>query len=238
MPVMKAQHSHPTRESAIVMDLSDLEREAAQIVNRARAEAARLMTEGRVAAERESQKIRDTARAAGLKEGTDAGLAQGKKQGHDEALAAVTAQLKDLAARWSQTLEVLHQHMPTQIADTRTDVIKLALKIAERVTHQEALRNRAVAPAVVEEALRTVGGSRQIAVHAHPNDIDALEQYLPDLLSSLKSIEEIHLQPDESAGPGGCFLRFGSGEIDARLDTQIQRIADELVGDEEKNIKE
>jgi flagellar assembly protein FliH len=238
MPVMKAQHSHLARESAIVMDLSDLEREAAQILARARAEAARLMTDGRAAAERESQKIRDAARAAGHKEGLDAGLAQGKKQGHDEALAAVAAQLKDLAARWSQTLELLHQHMPTHIAETRTDVIKLALKIAERVTHQEALRNRQVAPAVVEEALLAVGAGRQIAVHANPIDIDVLEQYLPDLLASLKSIEEIQLQPDDTASPGGCFLRFGSGEIDARLETQIHRIADELVGDEEKNIKE
>jgi flagellar assembly protein FliH len=233
MPVMKAQQSPSMRETAIVMDLSDLEREARQIVAGARAEATRLMTDGRAAAEREAQKIRETARAAGQKEGFDAGLAQGKKQGHDEAVAAVSAQLKDLTARWSQTLELLQQHMPTHIADAKTDVVKLALKIAQRVTHQEALRNRNVAAAVVEEALRAVGAGRQIAVHAHPSDVDALEQYLPDLLTSLKSIEEIHLQPDESAGVGGCFLRFGGGEIDARLDTQITRIAHELIGEDE-----
>jgi flagellar biosynthesis/type III secretory pathway protein FliH len=69
-------------------------------------------------------------------------------------------------------------------------------------------------------------------VHAHPDDVEALEAYLPELLSSLKSIEEIHLQPDENAGAGGVVLKFGSGEIDARLETQIARIAEELVGGE------
>jgi flagellar assembly protein FliH len=233
MPIMKARESHQQRESAIVMDLSDLEREAAQIVARARAEAQRLVTEGRAAAEREAHAIRQAARDEGHKQGLDAGLSQGRKQGHDEAVAAVSAQLKDLAARWSQTLELLQQHMPTHVADTRTDVVKLALKIAERVAHQEAVRNRQVAVAVVEEALRMVGSARQISVHAHPMDVEALEQYLPDLLTSLKTIEEVQLVPDETAGAGGCMLRFGAGEIDARLDTQIRRIAEELVGPEE-----
>ncbi|HVT82749.1 MAG TPA: hypothetical protein VHM90_19080, partial [Phycisphaerae bacterium] len=151
MPVMKAQQAVMSRESAIVMDLSDLEREAATIVSRARAEAARLMNEGRAAAERDSQKIRELAHEAGHKAGFAAGMAAGQKQGHDEAVAGAAAQLKDLPARWGQTLELLQQHMPTHVADTRTDVVKLALKIAARVTHQEALKNRQVAVAVVEE---------------------------------------------------------------------------------------
>ena len=122
--------------------------------------------------------------------------------------------------------------MPAHVADARMDVVKLALAIATRVTHQEA----------AAEPARGGGGEWKSAcgrwgrdgrlLHAHPTDVEALEAYLPDLLSSLKSIEEIHLQPDEAAGVGGCFLRFGSGEIDARLETQIARIADELVGGE------
>ena len=104
----------------------------------AQAEAARIMVEAKAAADREQIKIREQARHAGHKSGLEAGLQEGRKQGHDEAVAAAAGQLKELTARWSQTLELLHQHMPVHLADVKTDLLKLALAIAARVTHAEA----------------------------------------------------------------------------------------------------
>jgi len=233
MPVMKAQAVQRVRESAIVMDLSDLEREAAGIVARSRAEAARIVAEAKAAAERETIRIREQARQAGHDEGLQAGLAQGRQQGHDETVAQMNVQLRELAARWAQTLELLHQHMPAHVADAKIDLVRLAVAIAERVTHQEAFRSRNVAPAVVEETLRTVGAARRVALHVDPGEMDRLEQYLPDLLATMRAIEEIELTPDDTVGPGGCVLRFGGGTVDARMDTQVRRIADELLGNDQ-----
>jgi flagellar assembly protein FliH len=235
MPVMKAEQRPRLRESAIVMDLSDLEREGAGIVARARTDAARVLADGKSAAQRETLHIREQARQAGHQEGLEAGLAEGRRQGREEALAATAAQLKDLAARWAQTLELLHQHMPEHVADARTDLVKLALAIARRVTHQEALHNRQVAAAVVEETLRTAGAARRVALHVHPLEVDALAEFLPDLLGKLRSIEEVELMPDEGVTPGGCELRCGAGQIDARIETQLDRIAAELLGQKDEN---
>src|SRR3954467_3790419 len=104
MPVMKAQQVQHIRQSAIVMDLSDLEHEAAEIVSRAKAEAVRVLAEGRAQAQREVAGIREAARQAGHGEGLAAGLQEGRQQGKAEAVAAAEAQLKELTSRWSQTL--------------------------------------------------------------------------------------------------------------------------------------
>ena len=133
------------------MDLADLEHGAAEIVSHARQDAARILAEAKSAAQRQTLHIREQARQAGHQEGLQAGLAEGRRQGHDEALAAVAAQLKDLTDHWSQTLDLLHQHMPEHVADARMDLVQLALAIARRVTRQEALRNRQVAANLVEE---------------------------------------------------------------------------------------
>ncbi len=61
MPVMKAQATPRVMQSAIVMDLSDLEREAAQIIVRARSDAARIIADAKSNAEREAMHIRDEA---------------------------------------------------------------------------------------------------------------------------------------------------------------------------------
>jgi len=232
MPLLKAQTSAKVHESAIVMDLSDLEREAATLLQRARAQADKLLSDARADAQRETIRIREDARLAGQEEGRQQGLAEGRQQGHDEALAQTQARLADLASRWAQTLDLLQQHMPVHVADARTDLIRLALGIATRVTRQEVLRNRAIAPALADETLRMIGAARLVSLHVDPVELDLLETYLPDLLGRLRSIESVQLTPDETVGPGGCILRFGAGEIDARMETQLDRIAEELLGKE------
>jgi flagellar assembly protein FliH len=237
MPLMKAQATPHVRESAIVMELADLEHEGTAIVARARAQAAQCVAEGRAQAQREVAGIEEAARQAGHQKGYETGLLEGRQQGRDEALAAVGAQLKDLVCRWSQTLDLLHQHMPTHLADARTDLVRLALHIAARVTHQVALRNRQVAPAIVEEVLRMVGGGsgtpgtgRRVTLHVHPQELEVLNEFVPELQARISSIDDVQIIPEETISPGGCVLRCGAGEIDARIETQLHRIADELLG--------
>jgi flagellar assembly protein FliH len=229
MPVMKAHSKSRLADGAIVMDLSDMELEGAAIVDRARREAARLLAEGTAAARSQTLAIREEARQAGHQEGLQTGLAEGRQKGHDEALAATAAQLKELTARWSQTLDLLHQHMPEHVADARLDLVKLALAIARRITRQEALRDRQIAAAIVEDALRTAGAARRVTLQVNPVEVETLEKYLPDLLAKWRSIEEVELTPDDAVTPGGCLLRFGAGQIDARIETQLDRIAAELL---------
>ena len=203
---MKPQTPPRTRESPIVMDLADLEHCAVEIISHARQDAARILADAKSAAQRETLHIREQARQAGHQEGLQTGLAEGRKQGHDEALASVAAQLKDLSSRWSQTLDLLHQHMPEHVADARMDLVQLALAIARRVT-----------------------------LLVHPGEADALEIYLPDLLAKLRSIEEVELTLDDTVSPGGCVARFGTGQIDARIETQLDRIAAELLDQKDGN---
>ena len=130
--------------------------------------------------------------------------------------------------------------MPAHLADARTDLVRLALHIATRITHQEALLHRQVAPAVVEETLRLVAGGtgapgtgRRVTLHAHPQELAALHEFVPELLATIRSIEDVQIVSDDSLSPGGCVVRYGAGQIDATLETQLRRIADELLAEPE-----
>jgi flagellar assembly protein FliH len=233
MPVMKAEAVRRTGQSGIVMDLSDLEREAAGIVGRARAEAAKMVADARAAAERDAARIREEAKQAGQQEGLRVGAAAGRKQGHDEAVAQVAQKLAELVEKWSKALEVFQRNMPVHVADAKTDVVRLALAIAEKVTHQEALRNRKVAAATVEEAFRLIGNARKAVLQVNPGELAMLETYVPELVAKMRTIESVELAADEGVTAGGCVVRFGGGQVDARLETQVGRIAEELMSGEE-----
>ncbi len=122
--------------------------------------------------------------------------------------------------------------MPAHAADAKTDLIRLAIGIANRITHQSAAMNPEVARRTVEETLKMIGSARSVMLLVNPAEIEMLEAYLPELLAKLRSIESATLTADESISPGGCVVRFGAGQIDAQLNTQIARIADELLARE------
>lgn len=229
MPVMKAREAQRTRPSAIVMDLSDLEVEAGAIVARARQQAAKIVAEAQAAAEQDGLRLRDEARHMGREEGLQAGAQAGREQGHQEAVAKAAAGLAELVENWSQALQVFQQNMPVHMADAKTDLVRLALAVAERVTHQEALRNAQVAEATVEETLRMVGSAQKVVLHVNPAELERLEKYVPALLAKVRSVELVKLVADETVTVGGCVVRFGEGEVDGRLETQLQRIATELL---------
>jgi flagellar assembly protein FliH len=229
MPVVKAKQADRQHQSAIVMDLSDLERQAARILADARAEATRILADARVQATAEAAQIKEQAKKAGHDEGFAAGEAKGHQSGHDEAVKSVTAALQDLTARWAQTLDIFEQNLPTHVADAKADVIRLALAVAAHVTRLEAVRNKRVVEATVAEALSLVGAGRNVAVHVHPDEFAAMEDYLPDLLAKMRTVSAVELKPDETIPMGGCELHFGAGAVDARLDTQLDRIAAELL---------
>jgi flagellar assembly protein FliH len=231
MPLMKAKSNQRMRESSIVMDLTDLEHEASQLLTRARNEATRIVAEAKAIAERDAIKIREDARILGQAAGLKAGIEEGRTTGHAESTKQYAQALLELTTRWSQTLDLLHQSMPAHAADAKTDLVRLALAIADRVTHQHALLDRKVAEATVEETLKMMGAARTVILLVNPAEIETLENFLPDLLAKIRSIDSIELTADDSITPGGCTVRFGAGQIDARIETQIQRIADELLAE-------
>jgi flagellar assembly protein FliH len=226
---MKARDVSATRQTAIVMDLSDLEREAGTIVARAQAEAAKIVADAKAQAQREAEQLRAEARETGRMEGLQAGTEAGQQQGHDEAVAQTAQGLTDLISRWSQTLDVFQQNMPMHVADAKSDLVRLAIAIAQRVTHQEALRNAKVSEATLESTLRLIGTARKAVLHVNSGEFTNLENYVPELLTKVRGIDAVELKPDDTITPGGCIVQFGAGQVDARLETQIQRIADELL---------
>jgi len=233
MPVVKALHASAMRQSAIVMDLSDLERQAADLVANARKQAADIVAQARAEAQAQTAAIKEEARQAGHVEGHQAGFQEGHQAGHDEALVQTKQGLQDLVARWSNTLGQLQNNMPTHMADARIDLVRLSLAIAIRITHQEALENKAVVRSNVERALALVAAGRTVAIQVHPDELAVMEGYLPELVANFRTVAAIELQPDATLTPGGCILRFGAGQIDATLETQAQRIADELLSKQE-----
>jgi len=176
----------------------------------ARSQAAKIIQE----AEREAQELRSRAQ-----QDFQRSLDEGRKQGYE----AGTVEAAQLLAEARALREKL-------IRETEPQLIKLALKVAEKIIGHELDHNKDEIAQIVGNALETVRQQRDIIVRVHPTDLKNLEAAKPQLIARLGRAKDIDLRGDQGIKRGGCIIDTEIGTIDAQLETQLEQITNILLG--------
>lgn len=227
MPVIRREDLAP----AAAFSFADLQNEARHIVEGARAQARALIA----AAQGNANKIRTTAEAAGR----EAGLAAGRKDGYAaarreadaQALAEAQGELQQLGQALSQALQAFEAQRQHLLARAEAGLIELALAIAKRVCKHVAEHDASVARANARALVEIVREQRGATLHLHPADHETLSAILPEDAKQLNALLSVALTADPQVDRGGCVLRTEVGVLDARIATQIDRVAAALCGD-------
>ncbi|MFG0330959.1 MAG: FliH/SctL family protein [Phycisphaerales bacterium] len=229
MAIIRATQAAPLMRDAVVLDLGDLHHQAEQLKARARAEADRILAEAR----REAKTLTEAASTRGFEEGLQKGLAEGRasgiEQGRAEAMKANETEIARCLEQWSHAADEFDAERRDLMVDARTNLVRLALQIAERVVRQVIAVDPERVNTQVEQAITLISEETRLVIAIHPDDLPVVERTVPELAQRLTGAEEIRLEPDETVERGGCVVRGRTSEIDARLQTQLDRIADALV---------
>lgn len=215
---------------AIVLDMGDIDRQAAHVREAAGAEAHRILEEARAAAEKIRAEASKEAAKAGKAEGRAEGIKQGRAEGKKAAEAEHAARLKELDAAWTSALNEFVERREAMLDGARGDVVRLALAIAERVTRRAIAADARVAERTLEELLGLVTAPTRLMVAMHPEDAACAAAALPGAASALGAGAHAEIVPDASFERGSVVVRTGCGGVlDASVATQLERIARELV---------
>lgn len=176
------------------------------------------------AAAAEAERIREHARAEGHAEGRAAGHADGLAE-----VASATASLGEALAG----VEALRDEVAQAVEH---DAIQLALELAEKVLAASLQARPELVVEVVQGALRRASDRRRITVLVNPRDLETVKAAIGDLQTQANGIEPADLQGDQRVGVGGAIVRTVEGEVDASVETQLERAAEvvmaELAGGE------
>lgn len=185
------------------------------------------------AAEREAAEMKESARQEGLsqgrREGYDAGYADGQSAGRCEAIEKHAEQLERAAealTRAESEFESAREDFQSAVV---RDCVELALAVARRVTRRQAEIDPHVLAANLEQAVKLVVGAKNFRIALHPHDRAAMELALAHLKLSYPALEEAKLIDDAMLARGGCRIYTESGMIDADLEGQLDRIAEQLL---------
>ncbi|MBN2583400.1 MAG: hypothetical protein JXL80_10045 [Planctomycetes bacterium] len=219
-------------QGPVPLNLRDVEQLAGEAVERARAKAREILTEA-VARAKEMEQV---ASARGEKAGYDAGFAKGHEAGKAEALAAETRRIQKETATLNETLlEVLRGiegHRNDLLAEAKQDLLLLSLTMAERICRLKLSGGDEHVRPLLEEVIEHTGTQGRMIVRINPQDAEAAEKFLGGLHAALTAdgVSPIKVLADEGVTRGGCVAERVNGKVDAQLETQINRIAAELIG--------
>jgi type III secretion protein L len=172
-----------------------------RVVVDARAEARRILAEAvrdadglRECAEREARELREAA----------------YEEGRETALSEL-----------NQILLEAHGRRDAALAGAERDVLRLAVKLAEKIIGREIERDDATLADIVSAALRHARQQESLTVRVNPADLPRVQAHR-DRLDPSGRARFIDLVADPRVGHGGCIIEGESGTVDARLDTQLR----------------
>ena len=106
--------------------------------------------------------------------------------------------------------------------------INLALAIAEKIVGHEVATNKNVVLNVVKEALKGVVDSERIKIRISPSDFKVIKDADLQFSKYIDNVEAVSFEKDEAIGNGGCVIETNLGEIDARIEKQLEAVEQAL----------
>lgn len=209
-------HESGAAVRGVAYDLSDMAGQAEDYLQDVRAEAARIIQQ----AKQEEVEIRS----------------QAEEAGRQAAQAEIERILDEKVAQQMKTLTPALRAAVQQIDDSRQDwlhhwetsVVELACAIAERIVRREIQEKPEITIEWITEALRLSGGAADITLRLNPADYETLGGQANRLAEQFNPAAPAKVIADEKIIPGGCRVETQFGAIDQQIETQLQRIAQEL----------
>jgi flagellar biosynthesis/type III secretory pathway protein FliH len=234
------RHADATRiaRDAIVLNLGDVQRQAAQLMEQARRRAEQIVEEARAERERIVAGAAEKGRADGIARGTEEGKRAGIEQGKAAAVAEWRTKLAEVEKRWTEALARLEAERDGTRAEARADLLGLALKIGEKVVKRKIEVDHGVVADQLQAVLSLVARPTELLVRINPEDKPVTEAALPGLMARFQSVRHVELVDDPTVTRGSCVARTrgqgdggsaGGGEIEASIEEQLNRIAELLL---------
>lgn len=160
-----------------------------------------------------------------------------RQEGYSEGLSAGTAQAEeDVAQHWAARLQeaqaIVEQAYITKeevIAEGEAFLVELSCSIAEKIMSRKLAKAPEMAMKLFEKALLRRKEQGVIVLCVSPSQFSYVQAAKDELVMLLDSQAELQIVPDSSIKEGGCIVRSAFGSIDARVDTQLNAIREQLL---------
>jgi flagellar assembly protein FliH len=108
-------------------------------------------------------------------------------------------------------------------------VVRLAIAVARRIVGDAVQFDDTLVLATVRRALEHAAEAQRVVVHAHPGDLQLIEQHASTWAGLVPRARAVRFQADPRVGRGGCMLETETGQVIAAVEEQLRNLESALV---------
>ena len=128
------------------------------------------------------------------------------------------------------------ENLFNEITDLKNDILKqyekeileLIFAVAEKIVHHEVKLDDTVVKSAIVNALELAVEKSKVVFNVNPDDYDYVEKLRPELFNQNKELKSIVVSSNPSVTRGGCFLETPYGNIDATIESMLEKISHSL----------
>ncbi len=196
--------------------------EAETIRDEAKAEAQTMLDEAAVQAE----DVKEFARNEGYKAGYEAGEQAAQVAVREE----MANELQQSVAQAEKLIAAAKFEGQEMILAAERQIIEITLAIASKVLAREIEENPMVILPIVKTALAKVKDQDEFNIRVEPEDYEVLLHAKHDLQMMLGRDQGITITADRTLAKGDCIIETPYGNVDAKIDTQLENVKKALQG--------
>ena len=146
-----------------------------------------------------------------------------RSEGYEAGRAEARAELEPAAAALQQAIMAVQADVVERADRLEAHAVDLALFLAEKVLGGALAVQPERVIETVRGALRGIVERERITILVSPDDLDLVRDSIADVVGSLGGVEHFEVQAERRVGRGGAVVRTPDGDVDARIETKLQR---------------
>jgi flagellar assembly protein FliH len=115
--------------------------------------------------------------------------------------------------------------------ESEEDLLRLSILVARKIIQQEISEDRRILTRIVAAALENAAERDDVVVRLNPEDYRLVTTHRQHYLQGIGDGRDLNMKPDDTVSQGGCVIDTVMGEIDARLESQLDEIHKRLLED-------
>jgi flagellar assembly protein FliH len=153
-------------------------------------------------------------------EAYEKGFAQGEKDGLELG--------EKKAAKIIENIEKLFNEIngfkQDVLRENEKEILDLIFAVVEKIIPHEVKQDDTAIKEAILNALNMAVEKSKIIFSVNPDDYEFVEKLRPDLFRQNNEIKSIVVTSDPSISRGGCFLETSRGNIDATIESKLEKI--------------
>ena len=106
------------------------------------------------------------------------------------------------------------------------------MQISRKVTFDAVSIDPDATLHIISKVVDSLVDKSFIKIKVNPDHLPIVEQSIDKFLKNNSMIKEIKIEPDSRVSFGGCLIETPTGDIDARIDSQLSSIEQTLISEE------